>query len=56
MKKFDVFEGIEGLEPIDPKVLEEFKREMNEKVIPEITQAIYERRVLAAESRQWIFK
>jgi hypothetical protein len=46
-----VFDQIEGLTPVDPNALEDFKREMTEKVIPEIVQVVEERRTLAAESR-----
>lgn len=46
-----VFDQIEGLKPVDPNALEDFKREMTERVIPEIVQVVEERRTLAAESR-----
>jgi hypothetical protein len=46
----------QGLMPIDPSVLKEFLREMNDTVIPEIQKAVEERRLLAAESRQWQLK
>lgn len=51
---FNVFDEIEGLEPVDPKVLEEFSRVMTDVVIPEIVQVMQERARLAAESRKWI--
>jgi hypothetical protein len=49
-------EVIQGLTPADRKAIEDFKREMNEKVIPEILEAVEERCILAAESRQWHLK
>jgi hypothetical protein len=52
----DVLKGVEGLKPIDPQALVEFQREMTEQVIPEILRVVEERRVLAAESRQWQLK
>jgi hypothetical protein len=55
-KENDVSEVIEGLRPVDPKALEDFKREMTDEVIPEILRVVEERRVLAAESRQWQLK
>lgn len=51
-----VFELIEGLEPVDPQVIEEFKQAMTERVIPEIVKIVEERRLKAAESRQWQLK
>ena len=52
----DVFEVIEGLTAVDPKALEDFKRAMTDEVIPEIVRVVEERRMLAAESRQWQLK
>ena len=51
-----VFDLIEGLTPIDPKALAEFKQEMTQEVIPEIVKVVEERRMLAAESRHWQLK
>jgi hypothetical protein len=51
-KKEAVSNVVQGLVPIDPAVLNDFLREMNEEVIPEIVKAIEERRLLAAENRQ----
>ncbi len=51
-----VLEVIEGLTKIDPKELEEFKKAMTEEVIPEIVKIVEERRLRAAESRQWQLK
>ena len=51
-----VFDLIEGLTPIDPKALADFKQEMTQEVIPEIVKAVEERRLLAAESRHWQLK
>lgn len=55
-KDADVFEAIDGLKPVDPKALVEFQRTMNEEVIPAIVKVVEERRMLAAESRQWPLK
>ena len=51
-----VFDLIEGLTPIDPKALADFKQEMTQEVIPEIVKVVDERRMLAAESRHWQLK
>jgi hypothetical protein len=51
-----VFDLIEGLTPIDPKALADFKQEMTQEVIPEIVKIVEERRMLAAESRHWQLK
>jgi hypothetical protein len=50
-KETEVFDQIEGLTPVDPTALEDFKREMTDQVIPEIVRVVEERRTLAAESR-----
>jgi hypothetical protein len=50
-KETEVFDQIEGLTPVDPAALEDFKREMTDQVIPEIVRVVEERRTLAAESR-----
>lgn len=55
-KKEAVSNIVQGLTPIDASVLEAFLREMNEEVIPEIVRVIEERRLSAAESRQWQLK
>ena len=47
---------VEGLTPIELKAIEDFKREMRDKVIPEILQAVEDRCALAAETRQWQLK
>ena len=39
----DVLSVIEGLEPIDPALLEEFKRAMTEDAIPKIVSAVEKR-------------
>jgi hypothetical protein len=52
----DVFEVIEGLSQVDPKLLADFQRAMNEEVIPEIVKVVEARRMLAAESRHWQLK
>lgn len=51
-KETGVFAQIEGLTPVDPAALEDYKRAMTEKVIPEIVRVVEQRRVLAAESRR----
>ena len=50
-KEESIFDNIEGLTEVDPEALAEYKKEMTEKVIPEIVQIVEERRMLAAESR-----
>jgi len=47
---------IEGAQNVDPQKLQEFKRLMTEEVIPEIVKVVEERRLRAAESRQWQLK
>ena len=51
-----VLDNIEGLTEIDPKKLEDFKKHMTEKVIPEVVEVVEERRLRAAESRLWQLK
>ena len=55
-KETDVFDVIEGLTPVDPNALADFKRAMTEEVIPEILRAVEDREMLAAESGQWQLK
>ena len=55
-KDKDISELIQGLEPVDPKELEAFRREMTDNVIPKIVRKVEERRELAAESRRWQLK
>lgn len=55
-KEKDVFDVIEGLQAVDPNAFEDFKRAMTDEVIPEIVRAVEERRMLAAESREWQLK
>lgn len=50
----DIFDLIEGLEPVDPKVIEAFKTEMEQRVIPEIVETVHRRHQDAVESRKWI--
>jgi hypothetical protein len=52
-KSYDIFEEIEGLTPVDPSVLFEFQRAMNEEVIPEIIKDVERRCKLAEDSRHW---
>lgn len=47
-----VLQAIEGIQPVAPGALEEFKQAMKDSVIPEIVKVVQKRRVLAAESRQ----
>ena len=49
-------EIMKNLTPVNPKDLEDFKCAMNDEVIPEILKVTEERRILAAESRQWHLK
>ena len=49
--KETVFDQIKGLTAVDPEALADFEREMIENVIPEITEALEERQLLAEESR-----
>lgn len=51
-----VFELVEGVTAVDPALLIDFQRAMTEEVIPEIVRVVEERRLLAAESRQWQLK
>ena len=55
-KNTAVSDVVQGLKPVDPSVLEDFLKEMNEQVIPDILRIVEERRLLAAESRQWQLK
>lgn len=55
-KTFDVLGVIEGLEPIDPALLEEFKRAMTEDAIPKIVVAVEKRQLQAALTREWQLK
>jgi hypothetical protein len=47
---------LKGLEPVDATVMKEFLKEMDEQVIPDIVKVVEERRLQAAESRQWQLK
>ncbi|MFK4380998.1 hypothetical protein [Bradyrhizobium sp. USDA 223] len=49
-------EVLQGLAPVDAKLLQEFLKEMDENVIPDIVKAVEKRRLRAAESRQWQLK
>jgi hypothetical protein len=51
-KETGLFAQIEGLTTVDPAALEDFKRAMTDRVIPEIVRVVEERRLLAAESRR----
>lgn len=55
-KEKGILDEIEGLRPVDETEIADFKRIMVEKVIPDILRAVEERRVSAAESRQWQLK
>ena len=54
MREKDFLELMSGLEPLDPKVLADFREEMVLRVIPSIVQDLERRRLLADESRRWI--
>ncbi|WOH52736.1 MULTISPECIES: hypothetical protein [Bradyrhizobium] len=49
-------EMLQGLAPVDAKLVQEFLKEMDEHVIPDIVKVVEERRLQAAESRQWQLK
>lgn len=51
-KEDSIFDQIEDLKPVDPQTIAEFKRAMDDEVIPEIARVVEERRLLAAESRK----
>lgn len=51
-KESSIFELIEDLKPVDPQMIAEFERAMDDEVIPEIVRVVEERRMLAAESRR----
>ena len=51
-----LLDKIEGLTQVDPQRFQDFKRLMNDEVIPEIVKVVEERRLRAAESRQWQLK
>jgi len=51
-KETGLFAQIEGLTPVDPAALEDFKRTMTDTVIPEIVRVVEERQMLATESRR----
>ena len=51
-----LFELIDGLTEVAPETLMDFKRTMDEEVIPEIVKVVEERRLAAAESRHWQLK
>lgn len=53
IKMSDALSMIEGLDPIDPALLEEFKRAMTEDAIPKIVIAVERRQIQAAETREW---
>lgn len=55
-KKGSRSNALQGLAVVDPNVLQEFLKEMDEQVIPDIVKAMEERRLQAAESRQWQLK
>ena len=55
-KAADVFESIDGLKAVDPESLRDFEQAMRDEVIPEIVEAVQERRLLAAKSRRWQLK
>lgn len=51
-KENNISEIMKRLTPVNPKDLEDFKRAMNDEIIPEILRVTEERCILAAESRQ----
>jgi hypothetical protein len=55
-KEANVFDSIDGLKAVDPESLRDFEQAMRKKVVPEIVEAVQERRLLAAKSRRWQLK
>ncbi|MRR50428.1 MAG: hypothetical protein EG825_05865 [Rhodocyclaceae bacterium] len=55
MKK-GLLDHIDGLTPVSPDTFADFKRAMDQEVIPEIVRVVEERRLAAAESRHWQLK
>jgi len=51
-----VFELIDGLKSVDPQKLKDFETTMRDEVIPQIVDIIGERKLKAAESRNWQLK
>lgn len=51
-----VFELIDGLKSVDPQKLKDFETTMRDEVIPQIVDIIEERKLKAAESRNWQLK
>lgn len=49
-----IVSGLRPLTPEETQVMEEFKKLMEETVIPEIVTRDFENRELVAESRKWI--
>lgn len=54
--KAGVFGAIDGLQHVAPDSLREYEQKMSDEVIPEIVEAVEERRLLAAQSRRWQLK
>lgn len=50
-QKDSILDKLEGTSPLDSKVMEGFKKEMDEDVIPQIVKVVEERQMLAHESR-----
>lgn len=42
---------IEGMKPVNPEIFKEFKRRMEEVIIPEINDIVEKRRLAAAKGR-----
>lgn len=54
-----VLDFIEGMAPANPEALAalaDFQRAMSEEVIPKVVEVVEERRLAAAESRNWQLK
>ena len=47
---------LQGLAPVDATAVQDFLKEMDEQVIPDILRVVEERQLQAAESRQWQLK
>ena len=46
-----LLEKIQGLEPVEPEKVEEFKRAMTDDIVPRMVKAVEDRRLAAAKSR-----
>ncbi len=56
VKESKLLDKIDGVTRVDPQQFKAFERLMTEEVIPEIVKVVEERRLLAAQSREWQLK